>query len=350
MTTITCPHILVPEDRVALEDVLTEYEARYPAHPRLDAALRAMKATNVRTRGFAIPLDTLNDPDLLPGERARQHFEAACDLAGRAVRDALDGVGLSPAEVDGLVCVSTTGYTMPGLDVALVNQLGLAPDIIRVPATQLGCSGGSWALARAADLCAKPEVSNVLVVAADLLQAYVHPSDVTMDSMIFRALLGDAAGACVVRDASSNLGSPSIEETWDYTVPGTSDIVGYRLHDDGFHAHNSPRLFNAIGDAVQELLRWFGKLPDIDETGIGFVVAHPGGPRIVDRLVEELGCNPALLDPSRQSLQEVGNTGAVSILDVLARTYATPPPAGAHGLAIGIGPGVTVSAAHLIWR
>ncbi|MEV6647757.1 3-oxoacyl-[acyl-carrier-protein] synthase III C-terminal domain-containing protein [Amycolatopsis sp. NPDC051371] len=104
------------------------------------------------------------------------------------------------------------------------------------------------------------------------------------------------------------------------------------------------------GRAVQELLRWFGKLPDIDETGIGFVVAHPGGPRIVDRLVQELGCNPGLLDPSRQSLQEVGNTGAVSILDVLARTYASPPPPGAHGLAIGIGPGVTVSAAHFIWR
>jgi predicted naringenin-chalcone synthase len=349
MPTIARPHILVPEDRVTLEDVLTEYEARYPDHPRLDAALRAMKATDVRTRGFAIPLGTLNDPDLLPGERARRHFEAACDLAGRAARDALDGVGLSPGEVDGLVCVSTTGYTMPGLDVALVNQLGLAPGVIRVPATQLGCGGGSWALARAADLCAKPEVGNVLVVAADLLQAYVHPSDLGMDSMIFRALLGDAAGACVVRDTSSGPG-PSIEETWDYTIPGIADVVGYRLQDDGFHGHNSPRLFDAIGDAVQELLPWLGKLPGIDETGIDFVVAHPGGPRIMDRLVEELGCDPALLTPSRQSLQQLGNTGAVSILDVLARTYATPPAPGAHGLAIGIGPGITVTAAHLIWR
>jgi predicted naringenin-chalcone synthase len=349
MPTIARPHILVPEDRVALEDVLTEYEARYPDHPRLDAALRAMKATNVRTRGSAIPPGTLNDPDFLPGERVRRHFEAACDLAARAARDALDGVDLSPAEVDGLVCVSATGYTMPGLDVALVNQLGLAPGVIRVPATQLGCSGGCWALARAADLCARPKVSNVLVVAADLYQAYVHPSDLAMDSMIFRALLGDAAGACVVRDTPSDPG-PSIEETWDYTIPGTSDIVGYRLHDDGFHVHNSPRLFKAIGDAVQELIPWLGKLPGIDETGIDFVVAHPGGPRIMDRLVEELGCDPALLAPSRQSLQELGNTGAASILDVLARTYATPPPPGAHGLAIGIGPGITVNAAHLIWR
>ncbi len=349
MPTVARPHIVVPEDRVALEDVLSEYAARCPDHSRLDAALHAMEATGVRSRGFAIPLATLNDPDLRPGERARRHFAAACDLAGRAARDALDGVGLSPSEVDGLVCVSTTGYAMPGLDVALVNRLGLAPGVVRVPATQLGCSGGSWALARAADLCAKPDVGTVLVVAADLLQAYVHPSDVAMDSMIFRALLGDAAGACVVRSTPSAPG-PSIEETWNFTIPGTADIVGYRLHDDGFHGHNSPRLFRAVGDAVRELLPWLGKRPGLGETGIDFVVAHPGGPRIMDRLAEELGCAPALLDLSRQSLREVGNTGAVSILDVLARTFDAPPPPGAHGLALGIGPGITVTAAHLVWR
>ncbi|OXM59676.1 type III polyketide synthase [Amycolatopsis vastitatis] len=349
MPTIARPHIILPEDRVALEDVLIETEVRYPDHPRLGAVLRAMRATDVRTRGLAIPRGTLDDPHLLPGERARRHFEAACDLAGQAARDALDEVGISPAEVDGLVCASTTGYIMPGLDVALINQLGLAPGVIRVPATQLGCSGGSWGLARAADLCARPEVGNVLVVAADLFPAYVHPSDLAMDAMISRALFGDAAGACVVRDTRSEPG-PSIEETWDYTVPGTSDIVGYRFQDDGFHGHNSPRLFDAVGDAVQQLLPWLGKLPGIGETGVDFVVVHPGGPRIMDRLVEELGCDPALLGPSRQSLREVGNTGAVSILDVLARTYATPPPPGAHGLAIGMGPGITVTAAHLIWR
>ncbi|MGC7101092.1 hypothetical protein ACPZ19_41000 [Amycolatopsis lurida] len=349
MPSITRPAIVCPGDRLGLREVVEHYTARNQDHPRLADSVRVMKATGVRTRAFATPIDKLSDPELTVEERLDRHFGATCELAEQAAREALDNAGIARTDIDGLVCASTTGYTMPGLDVELTNRLGLPRDVTRVSATQMGCNGGSWALARAAELCAGPDIDNVLVVAADLFQSYIHPSDLGMDVMIFRALLGDAAGACVVRRAFATPG-PDIDATWDYTVPGTSDIVGTRTGHDGIHIHNSPRLFDAVSEVTHELTLWLKQIHGASDARTEFLVAHPGGPRVMERLADGFGCDSALLDLSRQSLRELGNTGAASILDVLARTFVTPPQPGARGVAIGIGPGVTSTASHLVWR
>ena len=67
-------------------------------------------------------------------------------------------------------------------------------------------------------------------------------------------------------------------------------------------------------------------------------------------MLDVLKCLPERLDASRQSLHEVGNAGSVSVLDVLARTYTAPPPAGTNGLVLGVGPGVTITACTTTWQ
>lgn len=347
MPVIMCPSIARPDHHVDTETLIAHYADRYKGHPRLDDALRVMSATRVDSRAFATPLAELDRADHGLDDRTHEHFERACQLAEAAARQALSAAGMEPADIGTLVCVSTTGYAMPGLDVALMDRLRLPANTTRIPVTQMGCNGGSWALARAAERCTTPH-HVALVVAADLFLTWIHPDDTGMDAMIYRALMGDAAGACLVTGDDSTPGA-RIHTSWDYTVPGTSTIVSSHLHSDGLHLRNSPRLQDAVSAATREMAIWL-KQELADRDAVDFLVSHPGGPRIMERLADGLGCDPALLRHSWNSLREIGNAGSVSILDVLARTYADPPRRGTQGLAIGVGPGVTVTASRLTWQ
>jgi alkylresorcinol/alkylpyrone synthase len=74
---------------------------------------------------------------------------------------------VEPGEIDLVIAVSCTGYLVPSLDVQLAAEIGLRPDVIRLPLTELGCSAGAAALAAAyGHLSARPR-DRVLVVAVE---------------------------------------------------------------------------------------------------------------------------------------------------------------------------------------
>jgi len=282
--------------------------------------------------------------------RMRWHLRDSLDLAERAARQALLESGLAPRDIDGLVVTSTTGYTMPGIDIPLMERLGLSPSVRRVPVTQVGCGGGAFALAKATELVSSRSGSVYLVVCADLFSHYLNPVDTGMDAMIFKGIMGDAAGACVVR---TNGEGPHMEltDSWEYVLPGSYDIVGTTVDNVGLHLHNAPRLLRAIPAIVSELASWLERtaLAGVDPRP-KFVVAHTGGPKILDAVAQGLGCEPHVVDFARDSLRDLGDVGSVSVLDVLERTFAKPPSEGDHGVLLGLGPGISLFAVKAVWR
>ncbi|MBB5867322.1 putative naringenin-chalcone synthase [Allocatelliglobosispora scoriae] len=340
MPVIHRPVLALPDNEVALDEILEHLERAYAHTPDLDRALRVVRACDVKTRRYARPLDEMAGASL--GRRVEWHFADSCDLGETAARQALAEAGLTPADVGVLIAVTSAGYRMPGLDIALSERLGLSSTTRRMPVISLGCAGAAYGLDRAVEQATLRPDQVVLVVCADMFPSFFHPDDIELDSMIFRGLMADGAAACVVRGGESDHG-PSITDSWHYTPPGTSDIVGYRLDGDGFHGFNSARLFSAIATFLPHLIDWFGGQPD-------FVVPHPGGPRILRMLAAALPNGPALLENARRSLAEHGNMGAPSTMDILARTFDDPPAPGSRGVLIGIGPGMTMIACRTTWH
>jgi predicted naringenin-chalcone synthase len=340
MPIIHRPVLVFPEHEVTLDEVLEYLERAYAHTPNLDRALRAVKACEVKTRRYCRPLADLAPTTL--GQRMRWHFSDACDFGEAAARQALTAAELDATDVDMLIAVSSAGYRMPGLDIALIERLNLVHTVRRMPVLHLGCAGAPYALNHAVEQASLYPGHITLLVFADMFIPFLHPDDTELDSMIFRGLMGDGAAACVVRGGDADHG-PSIRDTWTCTLPGTSDIVGYRLDDDGFHGFNSARLFNVVKTFLPRLAEWLGDPPE-------FVIPHPGGPRILQLLAAGLPNGPALLDKARQSLAEHGNMGSPSTMDILARTFDDPPPVGSRGVLVGIGPGMTMIACHMEWR
>ncbi len=84
--------------------------------------------------------------------------------------------------------------------------------------------------------------------------------------------------------------------------------------------------------------------------GIDHWIVHPGGRRIVESVQSALALSDEDVAVSWQSLADHGNVGTPSIFYVLAGTVAQRAPrAGEHGLAVTIGPGVTVGMMLLRW-
>jgi predicted naringenin-chalcone synthase len=326
---------------VTIEELVDHYAVRYADHDRIDDALKIMRKTSVETRWLSRPLAELTSPDTTMDNRISRQRDDAVELAEQAAIEAMATASVDPDDIGVLVCVTAGGHTMPGIDILLIERLGLPRTIRRMPLTQLGCAGGTYAIARVAEQLAGIP-GHALVVCADLLSPYIHPADTGMDAMIFRGLIGDAVAAAVVRNDDTMPGL-SIVGTWDYTVPNTTHIVGSHIQEDGMHLHNSPGLYDAVGAALPHLLDWFGDTP-------AFLYGHPGGPRIMDTIIGGTGIAPALLDLSRRSLTELGNNGSASVLDVIRRAFDDPPTHTRLGAILSVGPGVMVVACKATWH
>src|SRR3712207_6305558 len=119
--------------------------------------------------------------------------------------------------------------------------------------------------------------------------------------------------------------------TWDVT-------------DLGFRMGLSPRvpdvLAKHVGDVVDELLGGAGlRVEDV----AGWAV-HPGGPRILDVVRDELGLAGTALGASRRVLAERGNCSSATVLLVLDQLADVDGPV----VAMAFGPGLTLYASLLL--
>jgi alkylresorcinol/alkylpyrone synthase len=91
----------------------------------------------------------------------------------------------------------------------------------------------------------------------------------------------------------------------------------------------------------------------LDEHGltiddVGTWVSHPGGPKVIEAIVDSLGLASGALELTWRSLADVGNMSSSSVLHVLRDTIAKSPPAG-PGIMMAMGPGFCSELVLLQW-
>ncbi|NEE14180.1 PhlD [Streptomyces sp. SID7499] len=336
------PVTVMAGNKVTTAEICADIRDRMPEHPRLAAFLRSMSGSGVATRYFSRPLaEVVEDSGV--GRRNLTAFADACEMAVDAARRALAATGLVADDIDAIVTSHTTSWTLPNLDVHLVEVLGLRPDVSRVALTSLACAGGTQALVRAADQLRARPGGKVLVVVAEVLSTTYHAHEDSMESMIYKGLFGDSAGACVVSDTLLEPGF-AIESTFEYVLPDSLDRYWGEVDADGAHFRSTRKALGAPAEVLPAVLEWLGSWrPE-------FAVVHPGGPRIISEVTAALGLDAARTRHSFASLEENGNLGGNAVLDVLGRSHATPPPDGAEGIIVAFGPGFATTCVRGVWR
>jgi len=278
------------------------------------------------------------------GARMRRYQAEAMPLGKSAVADALAAADIAASDVDLFTVVSCTGYATPGLDILLARDLGMPTHVQRLFVGHMGCYAALPGLATVSDAVRARGMTAVLLC-VELPSLHVQPGDRDVQQMVAHALFADAAAAVVVRSGTTGLDVVDIaaatdvehhaEMTWDVT-------------DTGFRMGLSPKvpavLRRQVRSVVTDLLARHG----LSITDVAGWAVHPGGPRILDVVEEQLELSPPALAVSRSILRDYGNCSSSTVLLVLDRLVADQPLAhGDHVVALAFGPGLTLYAALL---
>ena len=295
------------------------------------------------------------------GEANRAYMEWAERLATEAARTAIARAAADPAEVDAVVFVSSTGIATPSLDVALIESLGLRPDVRRVPVFGLGCGGGAAGLAIAGRLAdgwvapgavvsdesggARP--ARVLLVAVELNSLTFQRGDFTKSNLVASSLFGDGAAAALV---SSGKGPIEMVESVTHLVPRSRGLMGWDFIDSGFRVVFSRRIPTVIQEMIPETLTRLLTPRGLDSRSIASLVLHPGGRKILEAYERALDVSRDRLGSSYGVLARYGNMSSATVLFVLEEEMRSRDrERGDLGLLAAFGPGFSAEATLLRW-
>lgn len=297
---------------------------------------RLVAASDVRRRHYAVPAaEVLN----LVGQaqRAALFEELAPDLLHEAGQAALEQGGWSAQQASALVFTSCTYPAIPSIDARLVDSLGLARTVQRVPMYQQGCAGGVAGLALAARLCTD---SPVLLASAELCSLVLHPEDRSAESLLSAALFSDGAACAVIAPGGSGL---RFEAMQSFLLPNTRHIMGYRPADNGPHLLLDRALPGILAENLPQLVRGFLEQQGSTTSEIHWWLFHPGGTRILDTIEQSFALTREQTYWSWETLRHDGNMSSATILYVLKSFLADRQYApGDRVLVAGIGPGLTI--------
>jgi predicted naringenin-chalcone synthase len=324
---------------------------------------RIVEGSEIERRHGVLPPDLA--ARLTTAQRMREYELHAPPLAEQAARRALAAAGIAPAQVTDVVIVSCTGFSAPGVDVALIERLGLAATTRRTTIGFMGCFGAINGLRVAAGLCAADPQALALVVCVELCSLHMR-AEPDVQNQVASALFADGAAAVVVAGASAfesvafdpnqrdvrrwasrfdaatskgPLALARLASGSSLLLPEGKEWMTWRITDSGFAMTLAREVPVALREALGPFVRQCAA-----ETNT-FIV-HPGGPGVLDAVDDALALNGASgIECSRDILRRFGNMSSGTVLFVLeaAMRRGNKFPM----LMLAFGPGLTIEALRL---
>lgn len=279
-----------------------------------------------------------------PGTKARMEVFAqhAPSLAEQATLDALKKGDIKKEDITHLVMVSCTGMLAPGVELSLMQSLGLDHSVERYCIHFMGCYAAFTGLKLADKIVRAEPSAKVLVVCVELCTLHFQ-KDYSEDNLLSNSLFGDGAAAAVVANSENGAGLEIDQYMSHVLVEGENDMA-WGIGDFGFEMRLSKYIPALLDKGIGNLLSSFERLFSLS-TIQNFAI-HPGGKQIVEKVQSAFGFDEDKNEHALEVLRNFGNMSSATILYVLERMLRDPKIEGKI-LAMGFGPGLTLEAMTL---
>jgi predicted naringenin-chalcone synthase len=352
--TATPPHAIGQRDAASMA---ASFQAASTTAPQTLAAL--YRTTRIRSRGsvlleepvdggfrqsFFAPAGAADDKGPSTRSRLVRYEAEAPRLAADAASRGLEAAGVRAGQVSHLVTCSCTGFSSPGVDLALVEKLGLPAEVSRTHVGFMGCHAGFNALRVAAALGGSAGEGIVLTVAVELCSLHFQYGD-RGDMIVANAIFADGAGAIVGCHRPSDHGLDEAHHRWQLShqasavLPDSGDCMGWQIGNHGFEMRLSPRVPQVIAEHLGGIVDRELSRIGLARNDVGSWAVHPGGPRVLSCVEEALGLAPSALTASREVLASYGNMSSATMFFILERLRQQSAPLPCVALAFG--PGLT---------
>ena len=274
-------------------------------------------------------------------ERMKVFNQYAADLSAVAIRNCLDNqAGLG--SITHLITVTCTGLSAPGLDLQLMELLGLPKNIFRTSVNFMGCYAAIHAIKLADVICQADPSAQVLIVCTELCTLHFQQA-ATPDNITSSLLFGDGSAAVLITgDQDKTRGFPLLGFYGEVMPKGKQDM-SWELSSTGFAMTLSGYVPSLIEADFEKLVSQAMKKHNIIRDQITHWAIHPGGRKILESIEKSLSLPKEDLNASYQVLRDYGNMSSPTILFVLKIILdALDQTGGQKIFGAAFGPGLTM--------
>lgn len=276
--------------------------------------------------------------------RMREYQKLAVGLCITAVQDCVNQKSVFDLRsVTHLIVVSCTGMYAPGLDIDLVEKLGLRHDVQRISINFMGCYAAFNAIKVGDAFCKADSGANVLIVCVELCSIHFQ-KQATEDNMLANALFADGAAAVLMQCRPSS-GINLIPEAFHNSLSFSKDPqMAWRVGDVGFEMKLTSYVPEIIKGGIQKLTDEMLAKINAGFNTIKHFAIHPGGKKILEVIENELGITKEDNRYAYSVLNNYGNMSSPTVLFVLYHLLndIKPDNEGESLLSFAFGPGLTL--------
>lgn len=327
-----------PKRYVSQEEITKEISSIWPDKQK--HVEQFQKSSQVSGRHLSIPLEDYKHLGDI-GDRSRKWLETAIELQEKNINELLIQAELHPKDISLIVTTTVTGLSIPTLEARLMNKIGFSHNTKRLPVFGLGCLGGVAGLNRVSDYLKGHPKEAALLLATELCSLTFQFNDKSVANLVGTSLFSDGSAAVLMVGEEHPLYEKSqfkILNGRSFFYPDTERIMGWDIVSSGFQIVLSGDVPKIVVEEVAPNLKDFLEDSKMTSADIHFVVSHPGGPKVLDKLSEVTGKAPEEFRHSWDSLREKGNMSSVSVLHVLQKTIADKKDKHEIGLMLAMGP------------
>jgi 3,5-dihydroxyphenylacetyl-CoA synthase len=313
---------------------------------------KLLAAPHIRRRHLYLPPPdpvTGRVPAESPADLHAKFRRGALEIGAQAIEKALAGAGLSAYDVDHLVCVTSTGFLVPGLSSLFSRELGFPARLLRSDVVGMGCNAGLNGMNPLVQWVRTHPGRVGLLVCCEINSA-TYVVDDTIRTGIVNSLFGDGAAAAVLVAAGDRAAGPQPRVLDFESFCRPEQWAAMRFDWDAAAGKWSFFLDRdipfVIGLHVREPLTRLLARHGIEFGAIRHWVFHTGGGAVIDSVRHNLGLTEHDVRHTRSVLRDYGNISSGSFLVSLERLLAEGSAApGDYGVLVTMGPGAQIETA-----